>query len=139
MTRGFTLLELIIVIIIVTILATLGFMQYAAVIEKSRGAEARSTIGILRSQLIGKSYESGYGKISAESLGIVAGSIPPTCASTNYFSYTIDPNCSVESCTFTATRCTIRGKEPQGADANTLQLIHDNASGTDTWLSTAGY
>ncbi|MBU0549165.1 MAG: type II secretion system GspH family protein, partial [Candidatus Omnitrophica bacterium] len=47
--KGFTLLELMIVIIILGVLATLGVMQYQAAIEKSRGAEARQVIGQLRS------------------------------------------------------------------------------------------
>ena len=50
MKRGFTLLELMVVIIILGVLATLGVMQYQAAIEKSRGAEARQVIGQLRSQ-----------------------------------------------------------------------------------------
>ena len=48
MGKGFTLLELIVVIIIIGILATLGFMQYQAVTEKSRTAEAIRVLGDLR-------------------------------------------------------------------------------------------
>jgi len=43
MTRkGFTLLELIVVIIILGILASLGFSQYIKMVEKGRSAEARN-------------------------------------------------------------------------------------------------
>lgn len=45
MKKGFTLLELIIVIIIIGILATLGLTQYARMVERGRGAEARQLLG----------------------------------------------------------------------------------------------
>ena len=139
MRKGFTLLELIIVIIIVGILATLGFVQYSAVIEKSRGAEARATISTLRSQVAAKLYDGTTGTISAANLGIVTGMIPPACALTNYFSYSVDAACATTACTFTATRCTSGGKSPQGpAAGGTLKLIFTN-TGTDNWSSTAGY
>ena len=139
MRKGFTLLELIIVIIIVGILATLGFVQYSAVIEKSRGAEARATISTLRSQVAAKSYEVNNSTITNAALGIVAGMIPPTCTGTNYFSYGVDAACATTACTFTATRCTAAGKTPNySGTAGTLVLTYTN-TGTDAWSSTAGY
>ena len=137
MRKGFTLLELIIVIIIVGILATLGFVQYSAAIEKSRGAEARQTISVLRSQLAGRNYEV-TGTVTNGLLGIVTGQVPPACVGTNYFSYSVDASCSTTLCTFTATRCTSGGKAPQASTAGALTLVFTN-TGTDTWSSTAGY
>jgi prepilin-type N-terminal cleavage/methylation domain-containing protein len=46
-TRGFTILELIIVIVILGILVTLGINNYIFVIEKSRGVEARQHLGAI--------------------------------------------------------------------------------------------
>jgi len=135
MRKGFTLLELIIVIIIIGVLATLGFVQYSAVIEKARGAEARATISTLRSQLVAKSI-GGETTVNSGILGI-GGGIPSACTATNYFTYAIDASCSTTVCTFTATRCTASGKGPQGTTAGTLTLLWSSA-GSDTWGGT-GY
>ena len=52
MKKGFTLLELIIVIIILGILATIGVSQYQGTIEKGREAEARSILGSMRTAMV---------------------------------------------------------------------------------------
>lgn len=44
MQRAFTLVELLIVVIIIGILASVGIVQYGTVIEKSRSAEAYSVL-----------------------------------------------------------------------------------------------
>ena len=48
MKRGFTLLELIVVIIIIGVLASLGLPQFFKTVEKGRMAEGTSLLGTLR-------------------------------------------------------------------------------------------
>jgi prepilin-type N-terminal cleavage/methylation domain-containing protein len=125
MKRGFTLVELIIVIIIVGILASIGLTQYNKVVEKSRAAEARMILGTLRTAEIAE-YNEGGAYVTASSLGVGA---PSSCASTHYFSYA----CTTDG-TCTATRCTTGGKPTQGTTGWTKSLSIDGV-----WGGTAGY
>ena len=49
MRKGFTLLELVIVVIIVAVLAGLGIPQFIRTVERAKAAEGVSTLGTLRS------------------------------------------------------------------------------------------
>jgi len=153
MKRGFTLLELIVVIIILGILATLGFSQYTRMIERSRGAEARQVCGSIRTQVAALYIEGGSiipTPVAPATfndfvgIGANAGQISSGCLAANpnavqyYFSYNAvrDSNTGF---TVTATRCTANGKAPQGPAALTLTLKTDLTAGTDVWGGTGGY
>ena len=126
MRKGFTLVELIIVIIIVGILASVGMTQYTKVVEKGRASEARLILGTLRSAEIAENIENGAYQTVA-GLGVSA---PTACATTHFFSYA----CVAGTGTCTATRCTAGGKTPNGTLAYTKTL---DVGGT--WGGTAGY
>ena len=57
MRKGFTLLEVLIVVIIIGILAAIAMPQYVGTIEKARSAEAASNIGSLRTSVDRYWYE----------------------------------------------------------------------------------
>lgn len=137
MKRGFTLLELIVVIIILGILATLGFTQYTKMIEKGRTSEAKMILGQLRTAE--EAYKLEYGNYVAysgasSSLPI---DVPTACAVTHYFSYAVTVAGAGPTSTFiaTATRCTAGGKAPNfTGTAYTVTLT--NAA---VWGGTPGY
>ncbi|MFH1698574.1 MAG: prepilin-type N-terminal cleavage/methylation domain-containing protein [Candidatus Omnitrophota bacterium] len=140
MKRGFTLLELMIVIIIVGVLATLGITQYQTAIERARGTEARQVLSQLRSVCAAMYMGSKViGDCTAGSLGMGTTSdlVPTACRTSHYFSYGVGT--AGTTVTFTATRCTTTSKQPGAATSTTLTLATDFSAGTDTWAGTGAY
>ena len=148
--KGFTLLELVVVIIIIGILATLGLTQYSKVVERSRGAEARTIIGDLRKLAASFRLEQGTCVgIANVNLNLAAGAaagtgqIPTTCTQvSHYFSYAFSL-ATVNGITLTATRClTGTGKNPgsaaapAGSGGQTLILTSNFQTGADAWTGT---
>lgn len=142
MKKAFTLLELIVVIIIIGVLATLGLTQYSRVIEKSRSAEARRIIGGIRSNAAVIYTQTGScSGCSYDNVGLGTDYPGPTaagCRSGYYFWYDVDR--TANSITIIAARCTSGGKDPQGTPpAGTITLVTDFSAGTDSWSTTGVY
>ncbi|MFA6384471.1 MAG: prepilin-type N-terminal cleavage/methylation domain-containing protein [Candidatus Omnitrophota bacterium] len=143
MKKGFTLIELMIVIIIIGVLATVGIVQYQAAVEKSRGAEARSVIGALRSSCAAIWMEfNGTENCDAGHLGMgtTSGTIPTECRNTNFFKYTAsDGAADSGEVTFVADRCIGEGKKPYGSVAGNVTLEVDFSDGSDKWSTSGNY
>ncbi len=78
--KGFTLIELLVVVLIIGILASIAIPQYFKVVEKSRLAEAMSTIAALKSAqerflARGGAYTSDFTKLDIQYPGMTAGNI----------------------------------------------------------------
>ncbi|MDD5155266.1 MAG: prepilin-type N-terminal cleavage/methylation domain-containing protein [Candidatus Omnitrophica bacterium] len=137
MKKGFTLLELIVVIVILGILATLGFTQYTKVVERGRTAEAKAILGQLRAAQM--AYKLTYGDYSTATtpadLGINA---PTSCTNTHYFWYraynVAASKCGGEVYAY-ATRCTAGGKLPDVSSQYLVRICFD----TGTWDIDSGY
>ena len=120
MRKGFTLLELIIVVIIIGVLATLGFVQYTNVVERSRLAEAKQILGDLRSQQLAyKLDHATYGTVANLDMGVPAGA-NGTCAVDSGFWFQFE--CATATGTCTAHRCNVNGKTPTAAATCTVIL-----------------
>lgn len=94
---GFTLLELLVVVIIVGILASVAIPQFSRMTNKSRRAEARNILAaMMTAELVYYQEQNSFTSVLTELLVTV----PPT-SSTN-FNYTIDAATNA-SATVTAT------------------------------------
>lgn len=147
MKRGFTLLELVVVIIIIGILATLGLTQYGRMIERSRGAEAKMILGQIRNAAAGHYLQ--YNTLlpggnenfddTRAGIGTATDQIPgAVCRNSHYFGYSIGSAATI--LTATATRCAASGKGGNSVAAGrTLILTTTFPGGTDTFTGSGGY
>lgn len=144
MKRGFTLLEIIIVIIIIGVLATLGFTQYGRMVERSRGAEARAICGDIRKFAMAYYLEQGtldgFSNTRAN-IGTGADQIPgpaaANCRTSHYFFYAV--SAAGTTIDITATRCTSGGKTPNAGAASTYTVNSVLSTGVDTVAGTGNY
>ncbi|MFC1675289.1 type IV pilin protein [Candidatus Omnitrophota bacterium] len=132
MKKGFTLLELIIVMIIVGVLAFLAIGQYGNIAEKARGAEAKGLLGDLKTQAAIIAYEDGADNIDATNLSLGVSGIPAACRATHWFSYAASGVTASNTGTLVATRCTAAGKDPQYVGVGTITLAINFTSGNST-------
>ncbi|MFA5090622.1 MAG: type II secretion system protein [Candidatus Omnitrophota bacterium] len=116
MKQAFTLLELIITIVIIGALATLGFTQYSTTIERSRLAEAKANIALMRK--LAYEYYFKYGSLDGmTNASVGVGSCfpgPITCNTSNYYKYRTGTQTST-SVNMGGVRCTSGGKTPNAS------------------------
>ncbi len=129
---GFTLLEMIIVLIILAILSVVGGSQFFLIIEKSRSAEPKMQLGQLRKAEMLYYMDQGTYTPNISELSINS-ALPSDCSQvTHFFSYSI-PTATAAAFTLRADRCTSGGKPPSGPN------YYISLDSTDTWSGTPGY
>ena len=122
--NGLTLMELIIVVIIIGILASVAVPRYVTVVEKGRSAEARRVMGMIRTAQEAYKFEQQF---FASSLSCLSVSVPTSCDASSYFSYSITGNATAYN--ITASRCTANGKSPNAAQAYALNMTEGGTLG----------
>jgi len=116
---GFTMLELIMVIIIIGVLAALAVPQYVSFVEKARAAEAINYIGAIKSAEIAYAAENSsgyYGNMTQIGLNTT---------NTPLWSFAVTPSTGVNF-TVTASRTGLTAN-------NTITFTYTNAGSTHTW------
>lgn len=126
MNKGFTLIELIVVTIIVGILSAISISQYARFVERGRSVEAITMLKDIRGAEISAFLDIG-GYPPLEDLPL---NIPTACDGEHYFYYSVQ----IGYGDFVATRCTEGGKSPDGTTPYTKTLTT-----TGEWGGTSGY
>jgi len=128
--HGFTLIELIVVIIIVGILAAVGISQYSATVEKSRLAEAKVRIGAMR-QLVYEYYlnNGSVTAITNSDVGADGG-----CHPTDYYSYSLPGwGSGAQFRSLLARRCATGGKTPNTTRTYDFVMVYYPGTGQSTW------
>ena len=125
--RGFTLLELLMVVVIIGILAGLAIPQYLKTTEKARIAEAVGVLGGIRSSQIRYFAENSTYGTSLSQLDLDP-SAAGAMAGTPNFTYTI---ASASAAAFDAT-ATRSGALPAGSGCTANYRVHVNQAGTFT-------
>ena len=143
MKKGFTLLELLIVIIIIGVLAVVALTQYKNLTERARSSEAREMINGIRTAE--RVYFEDHGNFAPTiaDLGDVIQPPPAACTTTHWFSYALGAACppggAAPCFSVTATRCIAGGKTPDiAAGAQYNVFLAESEAGVQQRTTTLG-
>ena len=118
MKKGFTLVEVLIVVIIIGILASIGIPQFAASIEKAKGGEARAGLGHIQTGEKIYYAEKEYYTTSLSDLDI--------SLTQRYWSFSI--------ATPTSTTFTVTTTRSGGAYSGQTITMDQNGTLSGTWI-----
>ena len=117
--KSFTLVELIIIVIIVGILASLGLTQYNLMVEKSRLVEAKVRISTMRQ--IAYSYYLENGTVDTmQPADFGMNGFWGSCQSTEYFTYWFTSGYGYQ---IGSARCATGGKAPNASRPYLFGLV----------------
>jgi len=106
--RGFTLIEIMIVVVVAAILASIAYPSYVSSIRKARRTEAKADI--TRLQILQEKYRSNNAAYAVDVPTLIASGI-----SSNYYSFTTTPAIGAESLSYTVVAA---AKNDQVNDSN---------------------
>jgi prepilin-type N-terminal cleavage/methylation domain-containing protein len=129
MRRAFTLLELIIVIVILGILATLAYNQYTKQVESSRLAEAQTRIGTMRQLTL--EYYMKYGTVAGIQNSDVE--VDSFCHPDSFYGFWVEGPYPGDGVRLFAQRCVVGGKTPNAARTYYFYLQYYPGTGQGTW------
>ena len=137
--KGFTLIELMVVVAIIGILARIAYPNYTDYVKRGKAAEATSTLANLKSRM--EQYFQDN-KTYADIVGPPAFTAPcsPTAGSTKYFTY----SCTTQNATtFVITAAPVAGQGMTGFafsvdQANAKTSTFDGTTGSTCWLTKKG-
>lgn len=145
MKKGFTLLELLIVIIIIGVLAVVALTQYRNLSERARMSEAKSVIGAIRTAE--RIYHEDQGSFTPTLADLDAYiDVPPSspCETSHWFGYTLSAATGgaaggTDSFTVRATRCSGLGKSPDIAVGDVYYMqLQEYGNGTQVKETNVG-
>jgi type IV pilus assembly protein PilE len=129
--KGFTLIELMIVVTIIGILAAIGIPEYRDYVKRGKAAEATATLANLRIRM-----EQFY----QDNRTYAGGPCSPTAGTTQYFAYACDVN--------NAAAFTLRATPVAGQGVNNFSFtinqdgaktsVFDGTAGATCWLTSKG-
>ena len=122
--NGFTLLEMMVVVILIGILASIALPRYIRTVEKGRAAEAKHNLGVIRDAEL--AYYIEFNAYAPNLTAIQQNSLPTACNASYYFNYSI--SVAGAAFTITANRCTAGGKSPNYVGGNYSLNITDTGS-----------
>ena len=121
---GFTLLEIIIVVIIVGVLASLALPKFFSTVEFSRAQEALAGIATIRGGLERYYVSKGLTYVGASTANIDTGN--PLAGQPNAHFTIAVPTVAIDGYTITATRNTVDG----GISTHTISIVQTTATVT---------